>query len=156
MPIGAPEIRNRKAFRDYQIVERLEAGIVLSGTEIKSAREGRVSLREAHVEFQEGEALLVGVSIASYASRGYSDHHPHRPRKLLMHKREIERWSRKAFEKGLTVIPLRFYFSPSGYAKVEIALARGKRKYDKRAAIAEREAKRDLARATKEAKRWKR
>ena len=148
-----PEIRNRKAFHDYEIVERLEAGMVLSGSEVKSVRSGHVSLRDAHVSFENGQAILVGMSISEYVNKGYASHHAGRPRRLLMHKREIGRWARRAFEKGYTIIPLRVYFSERGYAKVEIALARGKRQYDKRHAIAERESKKHLDRAMKEANR---
>ncbi len=145
-----PEIRNKKAFHDYEILERLEAGIALSGPEVKSVRAGRVSMRDTHVEFQEGQAFLIGLSIALYQNVGYAEQHTHRPRKLLMHRREIRRWAHKAFEKGLTAIPLRMYFNNRGYAKVEIALARGKRQYDKRKAIADRDMKRDMDRARKE------
>jgi len=148
---STPEIRNKKAWHDYEIVEKLEAGLVLSGSEVKSVREGRVTLVDAHIAFEGGQANLVGMSIAAYANRGYATHHTVRPRRLLMHKREIRRWARRAFEKGFTVIPLRVYFSDRGYAKVEIALARGKRQYDKRKAIAERESKRHLDRAMKDA-----
>ncbi|MDP8285198.1 MAG: SsrA-binding protein SmpB, partial [Candidatus Electryonea clarkiae] len=144
-----PEIRNRKARHDYFIVESLEAGIMLHGTEIKSIRAGMVSLREAHVIIEKGVAMLIGMSIAHYVNRGYADHQPFRPRRLLLHKREIKRLARKALEKGLTIVPLRLYFNDRGYAKVEIALAKGKRQYDKRATIAERDAKRDLQRITK-------
>ena len=154
MPPSTPEIRNKKAFHDYEIVERLEAGLVLSGPEVKSVREGRVSMREAHVSFENGQAILLGLAITPYVNRGYSEQHMHRPRKLLMHSREIRRWSGKVLEKGFTVVPLRVYFNDRGYAKVEIALARGKRQYDKRKAIADRDAKRELDRAQKEAKRW--
>lgn len=154
MPFANPEVKNRRAFHDYEIMDKLEVGIVLSGSEVKSLREGRVSMREAYVQFENGQAFLVGMAIAEYTNRGYSDHHTHRPKKLLMHKREIDRWAHKAFEKTLTVVPLRVYFNQRGYAKVEIALARGKRQYDKRHAIAERDSKRELARAKKEANRW--
>ncbi|MCB2199961.1 SsrA-binding protein SmpB [bacterium] len=148
-----PEIRNRKAFHDYEIVEKLEAGVVLSGTEVKSVRAGHVNLRDAHVSFENGQANLIGVTISEYVNKGYATHHATRPRRLLLHKKEISRWARKALEKSYTIIPLRVYFTDRGYAKVEIALARGKRQYDKRHAIAERESKRHLDRAMKEANR---
>lgn len=151
-----PEIRNRKAFHDYHIEDRMEAGILLSGTEVKSVRMGRVSIREAYVDFSSGEAIVIGLSIAQYENRGYSDHGVYRPRKLLMHRREIKQWARKVLEKGYTVIPLRLYFNDRNYAKIEIGLARGKREYDKRKTIAEREAKRDVQRAKKEAQSWNR
>jgi SsrA-binding protein len=151
--MNTPEIRNKKAYHDYEIVESLEAGIVLSGPEVKSVREGRVTLRDAHISFESGHPELIGMQVSLYKNAGYSDQHPMRPRRLLMHRREVKKWARKAFEKGFTVIPLKVYFSERGYAKVQIALARGKREYDKRKAIADREAKRDLARAKKEANR---
>lgn len=152
MPLGQPEIRNRKVRHDYFIEETLEAGIVLHGPEIKSVRAGKVSLRDSHVEFSRGEAILVGMSIAQYDHRGYADHHPHRPRKLLLHRREIRKLERKSLEKGMTIVPLRMYFNARGFAKVELAVARGKRQYDKRAAIARRDAQRDLERAVKDAR----
>ncbi len=150
MAISHPQIRNRKAFHDYEILERLEAGLILSGTEVKSVREGRVSMRDSHVEFTEREATLIGLSISSYQNRGYADHFSHRPRKLLMHRREIKKWKRKILEKGYTCIPLKVYFNGRNYAKIEIALARGKRQYDKRHALADRQNQRELARVKKE------
>jgi SsrA-binding protein len=146
-----PEIRNKKARHDYSIVETLEAGLALHGPEVKSVREGRVSLRDSHVQFENGQAYLVGMQISEYANARPERQHPHRPRKLLMHRREIKKWSRKAFEKGFTVVPLRVYFNDRGFAKVEIALAKGKREYDKRQAIAAKQMKRDMDRAKKEA-----
>jgi len=151
--MNTPEIRNKKAFHDYEIIDSLEAGIVLTGPEVKSVREGRVSLRDTHVSFESGQPELIGMQVSAYKNAGYREQHPIRPRRLLMHKRELKKWARRAFEKGFTVVPLKVYFNDRGYAKVEIALARGKREYDKRKAIAEREVKRDLARAKKEANR---
>lgn len=148
---NTPEIRNKKARHDYEIIETLEAGLVLHGPEVKSVREGRVSLRDSHVTFENGQALLVGMQISEYANARPEAQYPHRPRRLLLHRREIKKWERRSFEKGYTVIPLKVYFNNRGYAKVEIALARGKREYDKRRDIAEREVKRDMARAKKEA-----
>lgn len=148
---GTPEIRNKKARHDYEIIETLEAGLVLHGPEVKSVREGRVSLRDSHVTFENGQPQLVGVQISEYSNARSEAQYPSRPRRLLMHRREIKKWSRRAFEKGYTVVPLRVYFNDRGFAKVEIALVRGKREYDKRQAIAERQNKRDLARAKKEA-----
>ncbi len=155
MPATTPEIRNRKAYHDYSIVEKLEAGISLRGTEVKSVREGKVSLRDSYVIFEKGEAMLVGMSISAYINRGYADHHIHRPRKLLLKRRELKRLERLKLEKGMTIIPLRMYFNSRGYAKVEIALATGKRMYDKRQTIAQKDAKRELQRAMKETNRWK-
>jgi SsrA-binding protein len=147
---STPVIQNRKVRHDYEILETLEAGLVLHGPEVKSVREGRVSLRDAHVTFEGDQAFLVGMSIAEYANARMDEQHPHRPRKLLMHRREIKRWARKSFEKGYTVVPLKVYFNDRGYAKVQIALARGKRQYDKRRTIAEREEKRRMDRIKKE------
>jgi SsrA-binding protein len=105
------------------------------------------------VIIERGEAYVIGMSVSHYANRGYDDHHPHRPRKLLLKKREIKKLARKVESKGATIVPTRLYFNKRGFAKLEIAFAEGKRQYDKRQAIAERDAKRDLARATKELKR---
>lgn len=156
MPQGSPEIKNRKAFHDYHIEDRLEAGIVLSGTEVKSVREGRVSMRDAYVDFSDENPTLVGLSIAHYENRGYTDHGVFRPRRLLMHNREIKQWARQVADKGFTAIPLRVYFNDRGYAKVEIGLARGKRQYDKRQTLAAKDAQREIERAKKEMQRWNR
>lgn len=137
---------NRKAYHDYTIVERYEAGLVLQGSEIKSIREGRVSLREAYVVVRGGEAWLVNAHIAPYAMAGYAQHEPRRERKLLLHRKQIFELSQAVQAKGFTIIPLRLYLK-DGRAKVEIALARGKKQYDKRAALAEREAQRAIERA---------
>jgi SsrA-binding protein len=137
---------NRKAYHDYTIVERYEAGLVLQGSEIKSIREGRVSLREAYVVVRDGEAWLVGAHIAPYAMAGYAQHEPRRDRKLLLHRKQIFELAQAVQAKGFTIIPLRLYLK-DGRAKVEIALARGKKQYDKRAALAEREAERAIERA---------
>ncbi len=137
---------NRKAKRDYELLEIFEAGLVLKGTEIKSVRAGRVSLNEAFVRIDRNlEAWLVDAYIAPYDHAGWGNHDPRRPRKLLLHKKEIlELWN-KVREKGLTIVPLRMYLR-DGRAKVEIALARGKKKYDKRQEIARREAEREIRR----------
>ncbi len=141
---------NRKAYHDYFIEETLEAGLVLVGSEIKSIRAGRVNLRDSYVTFRNGEAWLVGCHIAGYSQASYLDHDPRRDRKLLMNKREILRWRQRAEQKGYTIVPLRLYLR-NNLAKVEIGLARGKRLYDKREAIAERESQRDIERAMKDA-----
>ncbi|MBC7239061.1 MAG: SsrA-binding protein SmpB [Chloroflexi bacterium] len=141
---------NRKAYHDYFIEETLEAGLVLVGSEIKSIRAGRVNLRDSYVTFRNGEAWLIGCHIAGYSQASYLDHDPRRDRKLLMNKREILRWRQRAEQKGYTIVPLRLYLR-NNLAKVEIALARGKRQYDKREAIAERESQRDIERALKDA-----
>ena len=142
---------NRKAHHDYHILERMEAGIALRGTEVKSLRAGRVNLKDSYVEARDGEMTLIGTHISPYEAGNRFNHEPERPRKLLLHRREILRWGQKAREKGLTLVPLRLYFK-NGKVKVEIALVKGKRSYDKREAIATRESQRELDRARKEAR----
>ena len=144
--------RNRKAFHDYFVEETMEAGMVLRGSEIKSIRAGSVNLRDSHVAIRSGEAWLIGAHIAGYAQASYADHQPRRDRKLLMHRREIERWRGKVEQKGYTIVPLRLYLK-NNRAKVEIALAKGKRAYDKREAIARRDSERSVQRAMREAMR---
>jgi SsrA-binding protein len=141
---------NRKALHDYHILETVEAGLVLSGTEIKSIREGRVSLREAYARPDDDELWLLGAHIAQYPAAGRFNHEPTRKRKLLLHKGEMRELSAALEEKGLTLVPLRLYLK-NGRAKLELALARGKRRYDKREAIAKREAERQMQRAVR---RW--
>ncbi len=143
---------NRKARHDYQILETIEAGIALLGTEVKSLRAGRVNLKDSYAEIRGGEIFLVGAHISPYEEANRFNHEPERQRRLLLHRREILRYGLKAREKGLTLVPLRLYFK-SNRVKVELGLARGKRLYDKRQAIAQRDAKRELDRAMKEAKR---
>jgi SsrA-binding protein len=139
---------NRKALHDYHILETVEAGLVLSGTEIKSIREGRVSLREAYARPDDDELWLLGAHIAQYPAAGRFNHEPTRKRKLLLHKGEMRELSAALEEKGLTLVPLRLYLK-NGRAKLELALARGKRRYDKREAIAKREAERQMQRAVR-------
>ncbi len=137
---------NRKALHDYFIDETYEAGIVLQGSEIKSVRAGRVSLKEAYVRIDDNlEAWLIDAHIAPYESASHFNHEPRRPRKLLLHKQEILRLWNKVRQKGVTIVPLRMYLK-DGKAKVEIAVARGKKKYDKRAEIARREMEREIQR----------
>ncbi len=136
---------NRQALHDYAIEDRLEAGLALTGTEVKSIRGGRASIREGYVRVAGGEAWLEGVHIPPYEQGTYFNHEPTRPRKLLLHRAEINELARKAQAQGYTIVPLRLYFK-HGRAKVEVALARGKRQYDKRQAIAERDSKREIAR----------
>ena len=143
-------VTNRKAFHDYHILESIEAGIALTGTEIKSIRAGRVNLRDGYARVQGHEAWLYNVHISPYDQGNRYNHEPTRPRKLLLHRGEIGRLAGKSQEQGLTLVPLRIY-ERRGHAKVELAVVRGKRQYDKREAIAEREAKRDIDRAVKEA-----
>jgi len=137
---------NRRAFHDYFIDEKHEAGIVLTGTEVKSLRAGKANLRDGFVRLDGHEAWLENVHISPYTQGGYVNHEPMRPRKLLLHRREIATLIGKTRQKGFTLIPLRMYFS-GNHAKVEIALARGKRQYDKRVALAEADAKREIDRA---------
>ena len=142
---------NRKARHEFHIIETLEAGIELMGTEVKSLRAGRVNLKDGYVEVRELEMYLVGVHISPYEEGNRFNHEPERPRRLLLHRREILKFGIKARDKGLTVVPLRMYFR-GNRVKVEIALARGKKQYDKRESIAKRDAKRDVDRAIKEAR----
>ncbi len=137
---------NPKAFHDYFIEDRYEAGIVLTGSEIKSVREGRVNLRDSFVLIKDGEAWLMNAHIAPYKQAGRENHDPRRPRKLLLHRYQINRLMGRVQEKGYTIVPLQMYIK-GRWAKVEIALARGKKLYDKRRAIAEREAERKIRRA---------
>lgn len=140
---------NRKARFEYRFYDTLEAGLVLKGSEIKSIRAGRVSLREGFVLFEGGEAWLVNVHVAQYDPASFQGHEPRRRRKLLLHRREIDRLQSRVQEKGFTVVPTRLYLK-HGRAKVEIALVRGKKQYDKRQTIAERDSKRQVERALKE------
>jgi SsrA-binding protein len=139
---------NRRARHDYQLLERLEAGLVLTGTEVKSLREGRASLAQAYADVRDGEAWIHGMSIATYDKGGYANHEPERSRKLLLHRREIDSLYGSVREKGLTLVPTRLYFK-NGRVKVELALARGKETRDKRRDIAERDARRQMERALK-------
>jgi SsrA-binding protein len=140
---------NRRARHDFHLLERLEAGIALTGTEVKSLREGRATLQGAFGEVREGEVWLVGAHIGEYAQGNVANHEPERDRKLLLHRREISSLIGKVSERGLTLVPTRLYFK-DGRAKVELALARGKEARDKRRDIAEREAKRQIERALKD------
>ncbi len=138
---------NRRARHEYTIDETFEAGIVLTGTEIKSVRGGKVSLADAYARVEHGEAWLIGLHIAEFSHGNRNNHEPKRTRKLLLHRGEIDELLGRSKAKGLTVIPLRLYISERGLAKVELGLARGKQLHDRRRDIAEREARRDVARA---------
>lgn len=140
---------NPKAHHDYYIEDTYEAGIVLTGPEIKSVRAGRVNLRDSFVLIKDGEAWLMNAHIAPYKQAGRQNHDPRRPRKLLLHRYQINRLMGRVQEKGYTIVPLRMYIK-GRWAKVEIALAKGKKLYDKRRAIAEREAERRIRRALRE------
>jgi SsrA-binding protein len=140
---------NRRARFEYELLERVEAGVVLTGSEVKSARDGQVQLGQAYADIRNGEVWLVGASIAEYAPGGGEfAHQPDRDRKLLLHRREIESLYGKVREKGLTLVPTRMYFK-DGRVKVELALARGRERADKRRVIADREAKRQMERAVR-------
>jgi SsrA-binding protein len=139
---------NRRARHDYHLLERVEAGIALTGTEVKSLREGRASLQRAFGDVRDGEIYLVGAHIAEYAQGNLANHDPDRDRKLLLHRREIDSLAGKVQERGLTLVPTRLYFK-DGRAKVELALARGKEARDKRRDIAARDAQRQIERALK-------
>ncbi len=142
--------RNRRAFHEYHILERLEAGIALTGTEVKSARAGKVQLKDGFVEFRDGQAFLTAVHISPYSHGNRENHEPERPRKLLLRKREIERLFGRTQAKGLTVVPLAVYLK-GNHIKVEIALAQGKKLWDKRQAARERELDREAKEAMKDA-----
>lgn len=141
-----PDISNRRAYHEYFILEKFEAGIVLTGTEIKSIRAGKMSLQEGFARITDGEAWLEDVYVASYEQGSWQNPPNRRKRKLLLHREEIQRLRSKTKEKGLTLVPLRVYFT-KGRAKLELGLARGKHDYDKRDTMAEREAQRDIERA---------
>lgn len=140
-----PAIDNRRARHEYQILESLEAGLALTGTEVKSIRAGGVSLNEAYARFRDGEAWLMSVHIPPYKQGSFSNVDPNRPRKLLMHKTQIKELTSKVKEKGLTIVPLRMYFT-RGKVKVQLGLARGKKVWDKRQDIAKRDVEREIRR----------
>jgi SsrA-binding protein len=147
-----PVATNRKAFHDYFIEERYEAGIMLHGTEVKSLREGRVNLQDSYASVRGSEVFLHQCHISPYSHGNLMNHDPTRVRKLLLHTAEIHKLLGKTQQKGLTLIPLRIYFTKRGYAKVELGLAKGKKLYDRRETIKTREAGREVQRAIKERK----
>jgi SsrA-binding protein len=140
---------NRRARHDYVLSDRVEAGLVLTGTEVKSLRDGRVVLGQAFADVRDGEAWLHGASIAVYENGNIANHDPDRPRKLLLHRKEIDSLSGKTRDKGMTIVPTRLYFK-DGRVKVELAVARGKERGDKRADVKERDARREIDRAVKD------
>jgi SsrA-binding protein len=142
---SSPTVENRRARHEYQILESVEAGLVLTGTEVKAVRQGGVSLTEAYARFRDGEAWLLGMHVPPYRQGSFSNAEPTRPRKLLLHKEEIARLQSRVAEKGLTIVPLRLYFT-RGKAKVQLGLVRGKKLWDKRAAVAKRDVEREIAR----------
>ena len=137
---------NRRARHDYQITDTYEAGLVLQGSEVKSLRAGNANLKDSYVMFREGESWLIGAYIAPYSFSREGGHNPERERKLLLHKREIEKVASKVAERGLTLVPMSMYFK-EGKAKVELGLGRGKARYDKRHALKEKQQKREMDRA---------
>jgi SsrA-binding protein len=143
---------NRKAFHDYFILTKHEAGMALTGTEVKSLRDGQANLKDSYVVFKGGEAYLEGAHISPYSHGNIENHDPERSRKLLLHRREIHRLFEQVTEKGLTIVPLRLYFR-NGRVKAEIAVVRGKKQYDKRETEKRKEADRETAAAMKHARR---
>jgi len=139
---------NKKAFHDYFVLQKLEAGVELTGTEVKSLRDGKANLKDSYVIFKRGEAFLLGAHISPYSHGNRENHDPERTRRLLLHRREIEKLEAQVVEKGLTVVPLRLYFR-GGRVKAEIAVVRGKKLYDKRETEKRREADREAAKAMK-------
>src|SRR5450755_836753 len=144
--------RNKRAFHEYEIFDALECGIVLTGTEVKSLREHAASLEEAYAKIDAGELWLIGSDIPEYTMGNRLNHKPKRPRKLLLHKREIAKFAGKASQQGFTLVPLRLYFK-EGRAKIEIAVARGKKLYDKRDTKKKAEVARDIRKAMKDSRR---
>jgi len=140
---------NRRAFHDFHILESVEAGIVLTGTEIKSIRDGKATIAEAYARIDNGELWLIGSNVAPYSHGNRSNHEPDRPRKLLVHRRELDRLRAAVEQKGLTLVPLRLHLK-SGRAKLDVGVARGKKLYDKRTADADRQARRDVERAMRD------
>lgn len=143
-----PVATNRKAFHNYIILDSVEAGIALTGSEVKSIRAGRVNFSDAYVKPEGGELWLVNANIARYESSSYMSHEPTRSRRLLLHRKEISRLSSEVAQKGLTLVPLKMYFK-GHIAKVEVALAKGKKLYDKRESIARRDIEREMGQALK-------
>ena len=140
---------NKKAFHDYFVLQKAEAGVALTGTEVKSLRDGKANIKDSYVIFKNGEAFLFNAHISPYSHGNLQNHEPERNRKLLLHRREIEKLREQVVEKGLTVVPLRLYFK-SGKVKVEIAVVRGKKLYDKRETEKKRELDREAAVAMKQ------
>lgn len=141
---------NRRALHDFEILDNIEAGISLTGSEIKSVRAGKVSLQEAYARPDRGQVWLQGAHIAEYGPASYNGHDPRRSRRLLLHRAQIREIEREVEAKGLTLIPLRMYLNPRGIAKVQLAVARGRKQYDKRQVIAKRDADREMERALRQ------
>lgn len=141
-------LKNRKAYHDFHILEKIEAGLVLHGTEVKAIREGKINIKEAYCNFQDDELYLLQAHISAYSHTGYEHHDPIRPKKLLLHHKELSKLHKKRNEQNLTIIPLSLYWS-GNHIKVELGLAKGKKLYDKRQDIAERDQKRNIERQMK-------
>lgn len=137
---------NKKAFHNYEIIEKFEAGMVLVGSEVKSIREGKVNLKDSYVDMRSVEAFLVNAHIAAYSNASYNNHEPERERKLLLHRRELMKLDKKVKTRGFSIVPLRMYFNKKGRVKIEIAIAKGKREYEKKQKIKDRDIKRDVER----------
>ena len=137
---------NRKAFHDYEILDKVEAGMSLTGSEVKSLREGRVSLKDAYVDIRRREAYLINAHISIYPNASYNNHEPERERKLLLNKTELRKWEQKIKTRGMSIVPLQIYATPKGLMKIEIALAKGKREYEKKQKIKEKDIRREMDR----------
>ena len=146
-PPQTPRIKNKRAKFNFEIIETVEAGIVLTGSEVKSLRNGKATLEEAYARIRDLEIFLIGCHISPYPMAGYAQHHPTRERKLLLHKRQIGKWNAKVTQRGLTLVPLTIYFNERGKIKLELGLARGKTFADKRSDIKKRDHKREMDRA---------
>ncbi len=144
-----PKTVNKKAYRNFELIEKFEGGLGLLGTEVKSLRAGQGDLSGSYARIENGQCWLVGAKIAQYQQAGAAGHEPERKRKLLLHKHEIQKMRTKLEQRGFTLVPLQIYFNDRGFAKIKLALARGKRKYDKRRSITERQQKQDVERDTK-------
>jgi len=140
------QIKNRRAFYEFHVLEKVECGIVLLGSEIKSIREGKMTLTDAFARIQEGEVFLIGSHISEYKNASHFGHEPKRKRKLLLHRAEIRKLQRRVDEKGLTLIPLRVFFNKRGFAKVDLGICRGKQRHDKRQALKSRDSEREVRR----------
>ncbi len=145
-PSASPRIVNKKVRYHFEVLETEQAGIALTGSEVKSLRAGRVSLEEAYAYIRNGEAWLIGCNISPYPMAGYAQHDPDRERKLLLHRRQIRKWEVKVVQRGMTIVPLAVYFNERGIAKIDLGLARGKTLGDKRAGIKKRDQDRDAQR----------
>lgn len=143
------QIKNKKARHEYEFIETFTAGLVLKGTEIKSIRQGKASIMEAYCTIDNGQVLILNMHISEYDKGGFTNHQPTRQRKLLLNQKEIDRLEKKLKDQGLTIVPTRLFISESGYAKLNIALAKGKKLFDKRDSLKSADAKRDMDRAMK-------